>query len=63
MDVPRVHQQVHDFAETANRFCVWAEGAAASPEVEAQKALEHLSSLYRRLSVFPTLSVTKIPAR
>ena len=36
------------FAETAGKFCTWAEGAPQSPEREAMFALHLLSDLYQQ---------------
>lgn len=46
---------MRQFAHTAKRFCAWAEGAVASPEDEAQLALEHLSSLYQQALRLPVI--------
>lgn len=55
MDAQGMPRQVHEFAESAKRFCAWSEGTAASPEDEACAALEHLSSLYQQALSLPDI--------
>lgn len=41
-------QAIHQFAEVAEQFCIWAEGAPLSPKREAELANQLLSTLYQR---------------
>jgi Domain of unknown function (DUF5063) len=40
--------QIQQFAETATKFCAWAEGLPQSPKSEAMVALQLLSELYQQ---------------
>ncbi len=54
-------QSVEQFAKTAEQFCVWAEGAPLSQDVEATFALRILSNLYNQALGLPSESGEEEP--